>query len=89
MSLLSHKRKKSYPSDLTDKEWVLLAPLLPVSWKNGRPPRHEMREIVDAIRYFLRTGCQWRYLPAEFPPWKDRLLVVEQVEQGGSLGAGS
>jgi transposase len=70
MRLLSRKRKTSYPSDLTDKEWALFEPLLPVSWKNGRPPRHEMREIINAIRYFLRTGCQWRYLPGEFPPWK-------------------
>ncbi len=70
MRLLSRKRKTSYPSDMTDKGWALFEPLLPKSWKNGRPPRHEMREIVNAIRYFLRTGCQWRYLPGEFPPWK-------------------
>lgn len=70
MRLLSRKRKTSYPSDLTDKEWALLEPLLPVTWKNGRPPRHEMREIINAIRYLLRTGCQWRYMPCEFPPWK-------------------
>ncbi len=55
---------------MKDEEWALFEPLLPKTGVNGRPPRHEMREIVNAIRYVVRTGCQWRYLPGEFPPWK-------------------
>lgn len=70
MRLLSRKRKTSYPTDMTDQEWALLEPLLPKPARFGRPPRHEMREIVNAIRYFVRTGVQWRCLPNEFPPWK-------------------
>ena len=62
--------RKPYPSDLTDDECRILEPLLPpVEW-GGRPAEHGRREIVDAIFYVLRTGCQWPYLPHDFPPWK-------------------
>ncbi|QEU96955.1 transposase [Streptomyces kanamyceticus] len=57
---------------MTDTEWALIEPLLPVpacqTSKGGRPERWPRREIVDAIRYLNRTGCQWRSLPADFPP---------------------
>lgn len=58
-----------YPSDLTDAQWSVLRPLLPKSNPTGRPVTVDRRRIVDAIFYILRTGCQWRYLPHEFPPW--------------------
>jgi transposase len=57
-----------YPSDLTDKQWVLIAPLVAVR-PGGRPPIHSRRRIVDAILYVNRTGCSWRQLPHDFPPW--------------------
>jgi putative transposase len=60
-------RRKHYPSDLTDAEWAILAPLLPPLKRLGRPARVERREVVNAILYVLRTGCQWRYLPEGFP----------------------
>src|SRR3972149_130061 len=63
-------RRQAYPSDLSDEEWALLEPLLcrePAP--PGRPRRIERREIVNAILYVLRTGCQWRYLPEGFPHW--------------------
>ncbi len=56
-----------YASDFTDAEWGLIEPLLPRSGL-GRPPRHGRRSIVEALMYMLRTGCQWRALPREFPP---------------------
>ena len=62
-------RRKDYPSDLTDAEWTLLAPLLPPAKRLGRPARVDRREVVNAILYVLRTGCQWRYLPEGFPNW--------------------
>src|SRR5437764_11769503 len=63
-------RSKTYPSDLSDREWALLEPLLfPPRQGPGRPPRLDRREVVNAIYYVLRTGCQWRYLPPEFPNW--------------------
>jgi transposase len=60
----------SYPTDLTDAEWLLLAPLIPAVKPGGRPAIHERREIVDAIRYLLRAGCAWRLLPQDLPPWQ-------------------
>lgn len=59
----------SYPSDLTDQEWVILEPLLPSPNRFGRPRKYEMRAILNGIFYIDRTGCQWRYLPKDFPPW--------------------
>jgi putative transposase len=62
-------RRKDYPSDLTDAEWTILASLLPPPKRLGRPARVDRREVVNAILYVLRTGCQWRYLPEGFPNW--------------------
>ena len=64
-------REKQYPSDLTDDEWALLGPLLERERRDGRgrPRTVERREVVNAILYVLRTGCQWRYLPEGFPNW--------------------
>ena len=55
-----------YPSDLTDQEWTLLAPLIPVSKPHGRPRSRDMRVIANGVFYVLRTGCPWRYLPGEY-----------------------
>jgi putative transposase len=57
-----------YPTDLTEAEWSLLAPLIPVAKPGGRPRTTDMREVVNALLYSLRSGCQWRLLPKEFPP---------------------
>jgi putative transposase len=61
--------RRRYPSDLTDAEWAVLAPLVPAPKPGGRPPTHDRREVVDAVLYVLRTGCQWRALPHDLPPW--------------------
>jgi putative transposase len=57
-----------YPTDLTDTEWTIFAPLIPAAKSGGRPRTTDMREVVNAIFYVLRGGCQWRLLPKEFPP---------------------
>lgn len=62
--------RRPYPSDMTDAQWAILEPLLPAVRPGGRPRAHPLREIIDAIRYVLRTGCQWRALPHEYPPWQ-------------------
>src|ERR1051326_3762550 len=59
----------AYPSDLSDQEWTLLAPLIPAAKPGGRPRSVEMRHILNGLFYVLRTGCPWRYLPREYGPW--------------------
>jgi putative transposase len=59
-----------YPTDLSDAEWSLLEPHLPLPKPRGRPRVHSPREILNAVFYVLKSGCQWRLLPREFPPWK-------------------
>ena len=64
-------KTRSYPSDLTDEQWALVRPLLPRATKGGpgKPATVPRRDILDAIFYLLRTGCQWRMLPHDFPAW--------------------
>lgn len=63
-------RTPTYPSDRSDAEWAPLAPLLPGPARRGRPRTVDLRAVVDGVRYVLRTGCQWRYLPEGFPKWQ-------------------
>jgi transposase len=62
--------RRGYPSDLTDAQWALIEPLLPEPSTGGRPEKHPRREIVNAILYVVKSGCPWRYLPADLPPWQ-------------------
>src|SRR5215210_3227388 len=62
--------RRAYQSDLSDAEWSCLEGHLPAQGANGRPRLHGPREITDAIFYVLKSGCAWRLLPHEFPPWK-------------------
>lgn len=58
-----------YPSDVTDAQWRLIAPLIPAAKSGGRPRTVDLREVLNAILYLNRTGCSWRQLPHDFPPW--------------------
>jgi putative transposase len=62
--------RKAYPSDLTDKQWQLVKPLLPAAKKGGRPRSTDERETLNAIFYVLKSGCAWRMLPHDFPPYQ-------------------
>ena len=62
--------RQAYPSDVTDAEWAILVAYIPAPLRGGRPAKWKRREIVNAILYVLRTGCQWRSLPHDFPPYK-------------------
>ena len=59
----------SYPTDLTDAQWQVVEPLIPPPKPGGRNRTVDMRWVLDAIFYLLRTGCQWRLLPRDFQPW--------------------
>jgi transposase len=61
--------RKSYASDLSDEEWAILSPLIPAVKVGGRPASYSRREIVNGILYVLRSGCAWRMLPHDLPPW--------------------
>ena len=60
---------KTYPSDLTEHQWAILVPLIPDAKPGGRPRTVNMRAVVNGICYRVKTGCQWRWLPHEYPPW--------------------
>ena len=62
-------RYQRYPSDLTDAQWALVAPHIPSAKCGGRLRTTDVRAVLDAIIYLLRTGCQWRQLPSDFPSW--------------------
>ena len=62
--------QEPYPSSLTHREWKLLEPLLPEPKLFGRPPRYRKRDILNAIFYAVRSGCAWRLLPHDLPPWR-------------------
>jgi putative transposase len=62
--------RKLYPSDLTDEQWAILAPMIPPPRKNVRPRQADMREVLNAILYLLRTGCPWRHMPHDLPPYR-------------------
>jgi transposase len=74
-------RTPRYPSDLTDAQWALVEPMLPLIKEPGRVPKHPRRDIVDAILYVVRTGCSWRQLPVDFPPWQTVYWQFKQWEK--------
>ena len=74
-------RQARYPSDSSDEQWALIEPLLPEVKTGGRPEKHPRRALVDAILYVVRTGCAWRQLPADFPPWQTVYWYFNRWEQ--------
>lgn len=61
---------KLYPSDLSTEQWKKLEPFIPSAKHGGRPRSHPMIQIVNAVFYKVKTGCQWRQLPNDYPPWR-------------------
>jgi putative transposase len=62
--------RRRYPTDLADAEWECIEPHLRSPNKRGRPKIHGSRHVLNAVFYVLRSGCAWRMLPYEFPPWR-------------------
>ena len=60
----------AYDTDLSDEQWLLIAPLIPLSKRGGRPRTTDVRRVFEACLYVVKTGCQWRNLPSDFPPWR-------------------
>jgi len=76
---------KRYPTDLTDEQFALVEPFLPQRKRMGRPPA-DLREVFNGILYLLRTGCQWRLLPKDFPPWSTVHTWYRRWRKDGTWG---
>lgn len=72
-----------YPTDLTDRQWEYIKPLLPAAKPGGRPRTTDMRQVLNAMFYIVVTGAQWRLLPREYPPWKTVYHYVRQWRMSG------
>lgn len=81
-------KRAAYPSDLTDEEWEILERLLPApKWgtsRGGRPQEFPTREIVNGVRYVLRTGCAWRSMPHDLPPWWTTYKYFQRWNRDGT-----
>lgn len=77
-------RTANYPSDVTDEQWSLIEPHIPV-YPGGRPRETDLRDVVDAVLYLLRTGCQWRYIPKDFPPKSTVWRYFDEWRHNGTL----
>ena len=77
-------RTHHYPSDVTDEQWDLNEPHIPV-YPGGRPRKTNVRDALDAVFYILRTGCQWRYLPVDFPPKSTVWRYFDEWRRDGTL----
>lgn len=62
--------RKNYPSDVSDEEWAFVAPYLTLLPEDAGQRKHPLRELFNGVRYVVRTGCPWRYLPGDMPPWE-------------------
>ena len=62
-------KRKSYPSDVSDVEWEFLVPYLTLMREDAPQREHSLRDVFDALRYVVKTGCQWDFMPHDFPPW--------------------
>lgn len=89
MSLQERPSRPSYPSDLTDEEWSVIAGLIPppVWIENLQEPQHHPREFMNAIRYRTRTGTAWRLMPHDFPPWSTVFKCYQRWTRQGVLAA--
>jgi putative transposase len=75
----------TYPSDLTDEQWSILAPLIPPTKHGGRHREVDIRRVVNGILYRNKSGCQWRMLPKDFPPWGTVYYYFAKWRDDGSL----
>ena len=76
--------RKGYETDVTDAEWALLEPVVHRTGTMGRPVELDLREIVNALFYWERTGCQWRLIPADFPNWTSVRYYFDKWTKDGT-----
>jgi putative transposase len=74
-----------YPSDLSERQWARVSPLLPAERPRGRPRATAVREVLNAINYRWETGCVWRMLPHDFPPWGTVYTYFRMWQRQGVL----
>jgi putative transposase len=79
--------RKPYPSDVTDAQWAVLEPLVPAVRPGGRPRKHDMRAVLNALFYLAREGCSWRALPHDFPPWRTAYNYFRDWQADGTWPA--
>src|SRR6476660_1671386 len=75
--------RRPYPSDVSDEEWGFVAPYLSLLPQTSAQRRHDLREAFNAVRYIVRTGAPWRWLPTNFPPWE---AVYQQTRRWIAAG---
>ncbi len=80
------RRGLRYPSDLTDSEWSLIEPHIPLARRGGRRREVDVREVLQGVLYLMETGCQWRHLPRDFPP---RSTLSGDISTSGATTARS
>ena len=78
-------KRRSYATDLTDGQWVLIEPMIPRAVPGGRPRKATMRDLVDAILYLLRAGGGWRLLPHDRSPWQTVYYYLRRWQRKGVL----
>lgn len=79
------RRGLRYPSDLTDEEWAVLAPLIPRAKRGGNKRSVDERSLINGLLYILSTGCQWRAIPKDFPPRSTLFGYFQRREWDGTL----
>jgi transposase len=77
------RRRRAYPTDLTDAQWAAISELVPDALPGGRPRRASSRALVNAILYMLRGGQAWRLLPHDFPPWQTVYYYLRRWQAEG------
>jgi transposase len=75
--------RKAYPSDVSDEEWALVAPYLTLMTEDAPQREYPLREVFNGLRWIVRTGAQWRWLPHDLPPWP---VVYQQSQRGIKAG---
>ena len=78
-------KRKPYDSDLTDAQWSVREPMLPPPKRRGRPRKTDLREVVNALVNALRSGCSWRMLPHDLPPWQTVYAYFRTWKSYGTL----
>jgi putative transposase len=77
-------KRRAYPTDLTDKQWAIVEPLIPPAEPGGRHREVDMREVIDGILYLVRGGISWRLMPHDLPPWGTAHYYYRRFRRDGA-----
>src|SRR5206468_8715015 len=79
--------RQNYPSDVSDDEWAFVAPYLTLMREDAPQREHALREVFNGLRWIVRTGAQWRWLPHDLPPWYTVYQQAQRWVQAGVFAA--